>query len=330
VIWNTKVAEWFKWSIDFMKAQGELIDPNIEHLFAIEKTMTPIQAAAVGADFVIDEDGNAYKKEGIPFVYWSMDAIYRNTAVWNNLSEEPTRNWDFMRSGLFNGAAGLATIWGVDPEEEQYLQCLSNFVNTVENWCDEPGQEIAAGTVPATFDVAGINLPASELCIDNTDYSSFQISNINVPSGLTYTVDHGIKAGSQFYTDRTYTIYYIPPDYRGLIWIKTANSDKKNYSNPFLSYTINQDATIYVGYDTRIPAKPSWLSTWTSSGEYIIDDTGVEYEMLSKDFTQGTVNLGANSATSGSMYIILHKPIGTADLTPPAVPVNLMLTPLFD
>ncbi|HPG40382.1 MAG TPA: hypothetical protein PLP19_15540 [bacterium] len=330
VIWNTKVAEWFKWAVDFMKEQGKLIDPNIEHLFAIEKTMTPMQAVAVGADFVIDEDGNAYKSDGIPFVYWSMDGVYRNTAVWNDKTVEPTYNWEFMRSEVINGAAGIATIWGVDPVEQLYLQAISNFANSVDNWCDEPGQEILETTVPATHTSSFVNLPGSDDCLDITDYSSFQIANISATSGLTYTVDRSVKPGSVFYTDRTYTLYYIPPDYRGLIWIKTANSDKKNYSSPFLSYTINQDATIYVGYDTRIPAKPSWLSSWTSSGEYIIDDTGVEYEMLSKDFTQGTVNLGSNSATTGSMYIVLHKPIGTADLTPPAAPASLILTPLFN
>ncbi len=329
VIWNYKVAEWFKWSIDYMNQQGAQINPNIKHLYAIEKTMDPLQARAVGADFVIDEDGNAYKREGIPFVYWSTDGVYRNTAVWNGDSE-PTKNWDFMRSELIAGAAGLATIWGVDPEEEQYLETLSNFVNTVENWCDEPGQEITAGAVPVSYNATGINLPAGEACLDFTNYDSFEITNINASTGSSYIMNKTLTQGSVFYSDRTYTLYYIPPEFRGLVWLKTANDDKKVYDSPFLSYSINQDATIYVGYDTRIPAKPSWLSSWTSTGKYVIDDTGVEFEMLSKDFAQGTVNLGANSATTGSMYIVLHKPTGSADLAPPATPLNLMLTPLFD
>jgi len=330
VIWNYKVAEWFKWATDYMETEGHSIDPNIDHLFAIEKTMDPMQAFNVGADFVIDEDGNAYKSEGIPFVYWSMDGVYRNLDFWNQKELEPTRNWDFMREELIAGAAGLATIWGVDPEEEDYLQCLSNFAQTVENWCDEPGQEITNETVPLTFDAQGVNLPKTDDCADLTDYSAFKISNITVSSGKAYVQDSNTGINRPYYIDRIYNIAYIPPAFRGLVWLKTANDDKRNTSSAFLSYTVNQDVTVYVGYDTRIAVKPTWLFTWTSTNEFITDNTGVEFELLRKDFAKGTINLGSNQGDGGSMYIILHLPVGDVDLTPPAPPGNITLKPLFE
>ncbi|MBN2412332.1 hypothetical protein JXQ31_11625 [candidate division KSB1 bacterium] len=330
VIWNYKVAEWFKWATDYMEDQGHIINPNIDHLFAIEKTMDPMEAFKVGADFVIDEDGNAYKSEGIPFVYWSMDGVYRGLDFWNQDELEPTRNWDFMREELISGAAGLATIWGVDPEEEDYMQSLANFASTVENWCDEPGQEITNATVPLTYNVAGTDLPGSNDCEDITDYSSFQISNINVSSGRAYVQDFNVNINRPFYIDRTYTVAYIPPDYRGLIWLKTANDDKRNEDANFMSYTVNQDVTVYVGYDTRIAVKPGWLQSWTSTQDYITDDTGVEFELMQKDFTKGTITLGSNQGSSGSMYIILHMPTGEVDLSPPAPPQGIYLRTLFE
>ena len=329
VIWNYKVAEWFKWATDYMEEQGHIINPNIDHLFAIEKTMDPMEAFNVGADFVIDEDGNAYKSQGIPFVYLSMDGVYRGLDFWND-DPEPTRNWDFMREELISGAAGLATIWGVDPEEEDYMQSLANFANTVENWCDEPGQEITNETVPLTYNASGTDLPGSDLCVDIIDYSSFNISNINVSSGLAYMQDPNVSINRSFYIDRTYTISYIPHDFRGLVWLRTANDDKRNTDASFLSYTVNQDVTVYVGYDTRIAVKPGWLQTWTATGDYITDDTGVEFELLQKDFVQGTINLGSNQGDGSSMYIILHRPIGEADVTAPASPQGLNLRALFE
>ena len=326
-IWNSNVAQWFRWFVDYMNDYGAQIDPNIKHLYSIERTTDPLEAYSLGADFIVEEDGNAQKVDGIPYVYWSMDGVYRNLSFWNG-DDEPTLNWDYTRQGIINGAAGIATIWGTDPEEEDYLMSLSNFASTVENWIDEPGQEIVDSAVPATWDAQGVDIAGSD-ALDYVDYTSFQISDISATSGSPFAVDYNVSTNTNYYTDRDLGLYFIPPDYQGLVWLKTPNDDKRLTVDPYLSYHINMQATVYVGYDTRVPSKPAWLNGWTSTGEYVVDLTGVEFELFAKDFPAGQVQLGANNggASSCSMYIILHKPSGDVDVTPPAIPTSVSLTP---
>ena len=127
VIWNNNVKEWFTYISKYIKNEGAKIDPNIKHLIAIERTTTASEFAQIKADFTIDEDGNAKKTQGIPFVYWSTDGIYRNTSVWNNKLIEPKFNLQNMKQVLLDGAAGTASIWQVNIEEKQYLTTLETY-----------------------------------------------------------------------------------------------------------------------------------------------------------------------------------------------------------
>ena len=135
---------WFKWVRQFMEAEGQKIAPSVHHLFAIEMTMTREEAADLGYDFVVEEDGNASKTAGVPFVYLSMDAPYRGVQT----ARHPRQNLAFMRQELLRGAAGLATVWEADAEESAYLATLVRFCKSVESWTNEPGHEITQSTVP--------------------------------------------------------------------------------------------------------------------------------------------------------------------------------------
>ena len=72
-----------------------------------------------------------------------------------------------------------------------------------------------------------------------------------------------------------------------------------------MTFTINQQANVYVGMDQRV-GRPAWLdSTWTDTN---LTETGtgpVTYEVFSKTFPAGSVCLGADRQRQAvSMYTI--------------------------
>ena len=153
-----KTERWIKWFADYVKNKGnELAAKNggtFCNLVAVELTCTPELADEMNVDFVVDEDGNAQKVDGIPYVYLSCDAYFRGTvpgtlkdSCWNE-DCEPRSALHFMRSEMIRGVAGVASVWKVNPEEKIYMRVLREFSDTISDWCDEPGREITNETVP--------------------------------------------------------------------------------------------------------------------------------------------------------------------------------------
>ena len=98
-----------------------------------------------------------------------------------------------------------------------------------------------------------------------------------------------------------------PSQVIGDTWIRDANGSKAFTGNPLVTFTINQQATVYVGMDVRA-GRPAWLDgTWTDTG---LTETGtgpVTYELFSKTFPAGTISLGPVGSTTVSMYTIAVK-----------------------
>jgi hypothetical protein len=140
------------------------------------------------------------------------------------------------------------------------------------------------------------------------------VSEINQPG---YT-DEYVQIGEEYYIDRTYTVLSIPSDKAGFLWIKTANDDKLNSQEEFLSFSVNIDADLYVGYDHRASSLPNWITDHFS-------DSGLQIEVSDTDASPmtlwvrpvqaGTVTLGGNMASgasgTGSMYVVLLGAEGT-------------------
>ena len=142
----------------------------------------------------------------------------------------------------------------------------------------------------------------------NNDISQLSISDINVASGNTYTLDT-LEQGKLVYIDRTFTYTDIPSNLTGMQYIQTANNDKNSSSNDFLTFTINQPVNVYVAYDKRNNTPPMWLSNWTDTGvEISTSDTTLH--LYEKDFTAGTVTLGGNESGSYSMYSVIIAATG--------------------
>ncbi|MFT2011396.1 malectin domain-containing carbohydrate-binding protein [Pontibacter sp. 13R65] len=164
-----------------------------------------------------------------------------------------------------------------------------------------------------------------------TQPSNSLISNISATTGNSYTVSE-LVAGAILYSDRTYQITGVPALLNGEQFIQTPNDDKRSTATTLLSFSLSQSATVYVAYDPRATALPSWLSTWQKLPEKLnINDPGTRtLDLYSKSYPAGTVNLGGNMASpaagSQTNYIILAKQAEIANNTLSFSPATLSFT----
>lgn len=139
------------------------------------------------------------------------------------------------------------------------------------------------------------------------------ISNVNPPNNAVGS--NVLAVGQLIYTDRTYAFTSVA-SLGGKTYIMTANNDKQSTASSYLTFTVNQDATVYVAHDNTITPKPSWLSSFTDTGENLATtDSGKTFRLYRKDSNAGTVSLGGNAGgVSSSMYSVVV--VGKGTVTP--------------
>lgn len=111
------------------------------------------------------------------------------------------------------------------------------------------------------------------------------------PSTYEVTLLH---VGEPYYIDRTFTITAMPAVLEGLVAIKTANNDRSNQSAAFLSFTLAQDATLYIAYDSRARRYPSWLRQSYSQTGQTINTTDVPLTVWQRPVSAGPVSVPGN------------------------------------
>jgi len=133
-----------------------------------------------------------------------------------------------------------------------------------------------------------------------------------------------LQGGDHYYTDRTdngrHVLVDVPDSVSCSQWIKTANNDKNVADPSHLGFTLAQDASVFVGYDTRATGEPSWLATGFTPSTDIIDiadpSPSQEFRILRRDFAAGPVTLGGNEAPgAGSNYVVFARPLPLQDPT---------------
>jgi len=141
------------------------------------------------------------------------------------------------------------------------------------------------------------------------------ISSTNVNSSNSYQCNV-LDEGSQYYTDRTYTLLTVPNELQGTAWIKTPNNDKNRTDGEgFLTVTPFKDVTVYVAYDSR-GTPPNWLSSsngWTSTGQQVtVTDAALSLNLYQRSYSANQqISLGGNNAAGvvmpaggGSNYVV--------------------------
>ncbi len=162
------------------------------------------------------------------------------------------------------------------------------------------GGELSSSPAERTF---GISIsPVQDFRIIGTtdqDISALVLSDIT-PSFPTAT----LAVGDTFYSDRTYTITSLPAELENATAILTANDDKYNTSDSFLTFTINRNATLSIAYDSGASPFPAWLTDNYTRTAMIVGTTnyGLEYVIWQRSVPAGTVSIpGNNNGYPGSV-----------------------------
>ncbi len=154
--------------------------------------------------------------------------------------------------------------------------------------------------------------PGSNGLLTNVAPTTYQVATLHV--------------GDRYYVDSAATITALPPGLDGLGAIKTANANKGNTHATFLTFTLWQDATLYVAYNAKVAAFPTWLTaSFTNTGQ-LIQTTNGPMAVWTKAVPAGPVALPGNKYqepyTVRSQYFVLLAfqgpvPYLVWDVTPP-------------
>jgi glucose/arabinose dehydrogenase len=121
-----------------------------------------------------------------------------------------------------------------------------------------------------------------------------------------WSVQQNLQVGDTIYADRTYTMTAAPSLVIGDTWIRDTNGSKAFTGNPVVTFTVNQQADVFVGMDKRA-GRPTWLdATWSDTGLTETATGPVTYELFRKTFAAGSVALGplGGTATAVAFYTI--------------------------
>ena len=102
---------------------------------------------------------------------------------------------------------------------------------------------------------------------------------------------------------------------------------KDSAGGTFLSFVVNQDVTVYVGYDIHIDGTPSLLPDFTDTGdEKAASDK--DFRLFAKDFSAATISLGSNDNGRGySTYtVVINYLTGCTPYSVPCLPLEIPTT----
>lgn len=116
-----------------------------------------------------------------------------------------------------------------------------------------------------------------------------------------------LTRGAPQFSDRGYTISDFPAQLADARLLRTANDDKSQRHDAFLTFTLDRPSLVYVAFDRR-QRLPSWLATWADTGERLsAGGFPSQASLLVLPFDAGQVTLGGNEGGQ-SMYNVLVIP----------------------
>ena len=248
----------------------------------------------------------------MPSKYVGMDMIKTP-----NDEKDNTASSDYLEFTL----AQNTTIYVAYSSEALSLpNWMNGFTDTGDNITTMNLQEKTFDVYSKSFPAGCVNLGANKASgftggsINN--YMVFYETTSQVPE---CTLDSKFKSrilseGMTYYTDRSYTLTRVPSKYIGMDMIKTPNDEKDNTaSSDYLTFTLAQNTTVYVAYSSEALSLPNWMKGFTDTGNDItaMNLKAKTFDVYSKSFPAGCVNLGANKAsgfTGGSVnnYMVFY------------------------
>ena len=225
------------------------------------------------------------------------------------------------------GATITLSPTATDPDEDALTYTYSGWMSSVSYTTTYDDAGIHTVTVTVSDDSLSDSQVVTITVVEK-DKEPLEISNLTVASGETYEiVKNGLQNGAVVYIDRNYAYSTVPTWLQDTTYIKTANNDKRSSAASFLTFDANQDVIVYVAYDDRITTKPSWLESFTDTGDDLIVN-GENHSIFTNNYLTGTITLGGNEGVSNSsMYTVTIVGQGNqgnnVDTIQPSTPTNL-------
>jgi hypothetical protein len=145
----------------------------------------------------------------------------------------------------------------------------------------------------------------------------FQVSNLAVQDSAnasSWSIQSNLQVGNKQYGDQSTTLTSVPSLLAGSTWIRTAAGSNVSAKNPIATFAVNQEATVYVGFDTsEISSLPSWVdSTWTKTSLTMTNSASKSFTFYYKTYLAGQVSLGPVGTSTYNMYTVAIVPGGVA------------------
>ncbi len=129
-----------------------------------------------------------------------------------------------------------------------------------------------------------------------------------------YLVD-SLEVGDKYYIDRAYKLTNLSNETDNSLWLMTANTDRWRTDERFLSFQVETNVRIYIGYDSRALTVPYWLEQNYKKTNQVIDVSDLSHQYIIWERIQpaGEIVLGGNLASGGNgakaMYMVLVQEI---------------------
>ena len=148
-----------------------------------------------GLDFVVFENRPVFENDLKELYnnYWSLNKPFAHVGTRWEWRAAPDHQFSRSEIKQIKKSMRDMVMYGIQPaanfgghrfqdgsikKVHDYLKKLHDFMDTVDNWCDEPGQEITLTTLLSISDGDGVDLPASSNCNEN------DITSPSPPTGV--------------------------------------------------------------------------------------------------------------------------------------------------
>ncbi len=140
---------------------------------------------------------------------------------------------------------------------------------------------------------------------------SLGVTIVSVNSTEPYNVVRDVAVGQQYYSDRTYTLTYLPSELEGATLVRTPNNDKNKGDSHALVLDFDTAVKVWIAYDPR-GNPPDWIeNNYTATGTSVgVTDTGTPtLGLWSRTFDAGSYTFRGNKAVGwggavGTSYVI--------------------------
>jgi acetyl esterase/lipase len=189
-----------------------------------------------------------------------------------------------------------------------------------------PNQSVASAW--AGYHVAPpYNIPPQPIVAPSgiiADLTILDPANNDTASGTGWKINANFKEADQTGSLVKFFVMAPPPaSVAGLDWIRPI-SPGKTYSaytaDPIFTFRVTADATVFIAHSDQITTKPAWLTSWTNTGEQIVNTAGnltasaPRHTLFKKDFAANSIVTCGGNGGNGTMYFTLVKPLGAQAL----------------